>query len=104
VKHLDEEDIKQRTSKYNHSLINLLKSYVGITILILPSGFKKVGIFGALVAFIICSVLSFYTTLLLIKTRNKYKYQKIANIGELAGHVFGGYISKKSVEIMLVIA
>jgi amino acid permease len=72
--------------------------------LVMPSGLKKVGIYGALLAFVLCSMLSFYTTFLLIKTRNKYKHTKISNIGELAGHVYGGFIGKKSVEIMLVLA
>ena len=72
--------------------------------LIMPAGFKKVGIYGALASFVLCSLLSFYTTFLLIKTRNKYKNAKVSNIGDLAGLVFGGFVSKKSVEIMLVMA
>ena len=72
-KHLTFEDKQLRTSKYYHSLANIFKGYIGITMIILPYGFSEVGIYGAILSILLVMGVNIYTVSLVIKARNKYK-------------------------------
>ena len=63
--------------------------YIGIGIVTFPLSVARVGFYGALVGFASVVLLNALSVYFLIKARNRYKKEKITDLSDLAGAVFG---------------
>jgi len=54
-------------------MANLIKLYIGIAMLGVPSGFKDAGIVGSFIGLVYLLLVNCFSTYLIIKARNKFK-------------------------------
>ena len=56
-----------------YTMANLIKLYIGIAMLGVPSGFKDAGIVGSFIGLVYLLLVNCFSTYLIIKARNKFK-------------------------------
>jgi hypothetical protein len=78
-----------RNSSLMTTLANITKMYVGITFIAGSKSISQAGIYGAILGFSYCVLINGYTVWLMVKARNRFKNQRVVDIGDLAGHLFG---------------
>lgn len=101
TQHLTLSDREHRSSTSTHSIANMIKLYCGISLLCVPSGFKQVGIIGAILGLFWLLALNLFCTYVLIKARNRFRDVKINSLSELAGHVYGPQV-RQLTSVLLV--
>jgi len=89
VRHLTETEKTERSSTAMHTLANTLNMYIGIGIVTFPLSVARVGFYGAIAGFATVVFLNALSVYFLIKARNRYKQEKIGDLCDLAGAVFG---------------
>ena len=73
--HISEaEKASVRTSSDFHTIVNMTKTFMGITTLVLPKFIADYGLQTAFVGTIILATLNCYTMWLLVKARNRFKH------------------------------
>ena len=89
LRHLSDDEKLVRTSTPYYSVLNLFKSYIGISFLAIPYGYKQVGIYGATLSLLLILAINLYSVWLLLKTRDKWKSHRIQNLSDIAKILFG---------------
>ncbi|KAI8339693.1 transmembrane amino acid transporter protein-domain-containing protein [Chlamydoabsidia padenii] len=82
-----QENAVRGTATPSKAVFLLLKSFVG-TVMFLPKAFFNGGLFFSTALLTVISVISLYTFLLLVETRNKVP----ASFGDIGGILFGKYM------------
>ena len=83
------EKDQMRTSGSILTAANVAKLYVGIAFISTSKSVSQAGLYGSIVGFIYVVLINLYCTRLLIKTRNRFKKEKIVDVCDLTAVLFG---------------
>ena len=72
-RHLNAEQKQARTSTFWFTFANILKSMVGIALLVIPQNFAMYGFYTGALAIVIVFTINSCSTYLVIKARNVFK-------------------------------
>ena len=78
-----------RTAGFMTTLANTTKMYVGISFISGAKSISQAGLYGSIVGFLYVIIINAYTVWLMVKARNRFKNQKVVDIGDLSGILFG---------------
>lgn len=81
---------------------NVTKCYIGISMISVSKSISRVGIYGSLIGFAYVASLNLYSLWLLLKARNRYKYDRIVDLPDLCARVFGEH-ARKYVDLLLIV-
>ena len=89
LRHVKREDLSVRTSTWILTAANIAKMLAGISYLSVSMSISIVGIYTSLIGFAYVLVVNAYTLWLTIKTRNRFKHEKISDICDLSVKLYG---------------
>jgi hypothetical protein len=78
-----------RTSGAILTAANVAKLFVGISFISTSKSVSQAGLYGSAVGFVYVVLINLYCTWLLIKTRNRFKKEKIVDVCDLTAVLFG---------------
>ena len=88
-RHLTEEEKLYRQSGTLISAANVAKVYVGIAFISTSMSISQAGIYGSLIGFVYVMSVNLYCIWLLLKARNRFKYERIIDLPDLAVKLYG---------------
>lgn len=89
-RHLTPEAAAKRRMPWYITSSNIIKLYVGIAFISTPCSIKQVGLYGAAIGFSYVVGVNIFCIYLLLKARNRFKRDRIIDIGDLADKLYGG--------------
>ena len=89
LRHVKREDLSVRTSTTILTAANIAKMLVGISYLSVSMSISIAGIYTAVIGFVYVLVVNAYTLWLTIKTRNRFKHDKISDLCDLSVKLYG---------------
>jgi hypothetical protein len=78
-----------RSSSYLTTVANVTKMYVGISFISGSMPISQAGLYGSIFGFIYVITINMYTVWLMVKARNRFKNQRVVDIGDLSALLFG---------------
>lgn len=101
LKHVNKQDLNIRTSTWILTAANISKMFVGISFLSVTMSISIAGIYTSLIGFAYILIINSYTLWLTIKTRNRFKHDKISDICDLSVKLYGEQ-SRKYFNLLLI--
>ena len=78
-----------RTSGSILTTANVVKLNIGIALISTSKSVSQAGLYGSIIGFVYVVIINLYCTRLLIKTRNRFKKEKIVDVCDLAAVLYG---------------
>ena len=100
-RHVNEKDLKVRTSSDLFTTGNVLKLYTGIALLATSKNVSQVGVNGAIIGFTYILFINVYMVYILVKARNRFKKETITDICDLGVKLYGPNARKYLVSILV---
>ena len=88
-RHLTKEQQAVRTSSYGYTFANVVKLFLGIAFLNTPQNIASVGIYGSILGMTWVLLLNLVSTWMVIKARDRFKYQDVRNLSDLVYLCYG---------------
>ena len=101
LKHVNKQDLNIRTSTWILTAAKKSKMFVGISFLSVTMSISIAGIYTSLIGFAYILIINSYTLWLTIKTRNRFKHDKISDICDLSVKLYGEQ-SRKYFNLLLI--
>ena len=89
LRHVKKGDLAVRTSTWVLTVANIAKMITGITLLSASMSISIAGIYTSLIGFTYVLIVNMYTLWLTVKTRNRFKHEKISDICDLSVKLYG---------------
>ena len=86
---INPEDLKDRSSNYFKTFVNVMKMYVGVVFISTSGCISQVGITTSVFGMVFVTALNVYCVYILLKARNRFKHHKIVDICDLAVMLYG---------------
>ena len=89
TRHMTKEQRAVRTSSYGYTFANVVKLFLGIAFLNPPQNFASVGVYGSIFGMTWVLILNLVSTWMVIKARDRFKYNDVRNLSDLVFLCFG---------------